>query len=178
MQEHSLSFETDQATWLHLPEPGLRDSWKRKDEYPDLMEGTYFWLNGDPILDTREEIAQWPTGYIAIHNPWLRKRSAFLSDIFAGKILAVLGADGSPDRAITFPEAENEWWIQEKTYLEAWRYLGKNTMTMCARIWIAQKIIPDTVYQLTKKWTGKIAITERDIQRPSIFYFFGLRPRL
>lgn len=178
MQENFSSFKIDQASWLDLPDAGLYNSWKRKDEYPDLMEGAYFWLNGDPILDMRETIVQWPKGYISMHNPWLRKRSAFIADVFAGKILTALCSNGSPDRIITFPEAENEGWIYEKPYLDAWRYLGKNTMTMFSRIWLAQKNIPNTVYQLTKQWVGKIAITERDIKRPNILYFFGLRPRI
>jgi hypothetical protein len=51
-------------------------------------------------------------------------------------------------------------------------------MTVWNRIRLAQGYIPDTVYQVTKKWVGKICVTERDIQRPNIFYFFGLRPRI
>jgi|GEM_PF-2744178 len=48
---------------------------------------------------------------------------------------------------------------------------------MFPRIAIAQKYIPEFVYQVTKKGVGKIAITEQEIQRTNILYFFGLRTR-
>lgn len=178
MQESSSLSDAEKASWLDLPDPWLRDSWKKRNEYPDLMDGAYFGLNWDPILDTREKIFPWPTWCIVIHNPWLRKRSLLMPDVFAGRILTALDTDGVPNEAITFPEAVNKWWIQEKPYLDAWRYLGKDTMTMQNRIWVAQGFVPSTVYQLTKKDVQKVAITERDVRRPNILYFFGLWPRI
>jgi len=141
------------------------------------MDGAYFWLNGASITDMVEKVVHGPQWSIIVHNPWLCKKSFLLPDLFAGRLLAILDKKGFPHEAITFPEAENAWWIKEKKYLDAWRYLGKECVSMFPRIAIAQKYIPEFVYQVTKKGVGKIAITEQEIQRTNILYFFGLRTR-
>lgn len=81
----------------------------------------------------------------------MRKISQIATDVFAGKILVLLDTEGVPDRNLTFPEAENDGYIELKSYIAAWRYLGKESATMLTRILTAQEKVPPAVYQVTKK---------------------------
>lgn len=81
----------------------------------------------------------------------MRKISQIATDVFAGKILVLLDKHGVPDRNLTFPEAENDGYIELKSYIAAWRYLGKESATMLTRILTAQEKVPPAVYQVTKK---------------------------
>jgi hypothetical protein len=64
----------------------------------------------------------------------------------------VLDATGTPDRSITFPEAVQEGWLEEKTYPEAWRYVGiENPVLNPGQERLIQTgIVPREVYQVTR----------------------------
>lgn len=169
----------EQAEWLDFPLPWIRESWKNRKRAPGiLMDGAYLWMNWDPILDIHERFFLGSPGDIPLHNPGVKTISWFLPDVMKWKILIILNKKGEIDQEVGFAEAENEDFLTEKSYLDGWRYLGKNTMNMYNRILLWQRKIPDTIYQVNKKGINRIALTEREIIRPNILHFIGLRPRI
>lgn len=149
----------ERASWVNLPDPGFWKSIRHQWDDVGLLDGAYFWLNGSAVIHTNGEKYEWPHWSIILCNPGVNKTSLFLSDVFAGRVLAVLDDCGSIGHDITFPEAESEWWIVEKSYLHAWEYLGKNAMNPMSRILIAQGVVSESVYQITRKGIWKMVIT-------------------
>lgn len=173
-----ITLDNERASWVDQPDAGIRMSWRNRKKVVWLLDGAYFWYNWDPILDINERLCIPDKNIIVVHNPGTGKISKLLSDIMLWKVLAVLDKHGNPDTEVTFPEAENNGWIKEKNYISAWNYLGKRDIWELAVFYLRNKDVSLDVFQVTKKGVWKISLTERDIQRPNIFYFFGLRPRI
>ncbi len=178
----------ERASWVDFPDKnGYRQLWRDRHlvrnflDRDSLMDWAYFWLNWAPIFDTDGHcVCAESRGEITVCNPGVWKVSNFLVPIFQWKLLVLLDSKWNIDSEISIVEAENEGFIREVSYAEAWDYVGAQSRELNpvqAQL-IQRGTVPAEVYQVLTSWADKLRITERVVQRPSILYFLGLRPRM
>lgn len=171
----------EQASWINKSQPGLFRWLLSRYSIASriLLDGAYLWLHGEQIWSVEKDGSiqfYKPTGYYILWvNPGAEKESRYFPHIVSGGMIFCFTDDKWWEK-MYHPEAVNEWFLEQTTYVSVAHYVGKSqidrilfqailrylTSNSDSKTERLLTLLSQPVYQVTKRWHQRVYIGERD----------------